>query len=316
MIECTNNGCNQKFTLSDNHPEACLFHPGVAVFHEGRKGWSCCKRRVDSFDEFLDIPGCASGSHSDAKPQAAPATTPAPKPTPNTPTVVSTEAGVETFSSTQITPTPDAAKIAPKPVLPDPEDPADALIVEGSLCRRQGCQALYRSEHSREEACTYHPGNPVFHEGSKGWSCCKKNAAEFEEFMKMKGCKTGKHRFCMTQEEAAAAQQAQCRHDWYQNRVSVIASVYAKGIIKDKSSVQFDDRTVTVSLSLPSDKKYHKVFRLAGPIDPRQSQYEFLSTKVEINLVKADGATWARMEEDEPEVGRIQVANAGKVVHK
>jgi hypothetical protein len=28
------------------------------VFHEGSKGWSCCKRKVLEFDEFLKIEGC------------------------------------------------------------------------------------------------------------------------------------------------------------------------------------------------------------------------------------------------------------------
>lgn len=28
------------------------------MFHEGSKGWSCCKRRVLEFDQFLKIPGC------------------------------------------------------------------------------------------------------------------------------------------------------------------------------------------------------------------------------------------------------------------
>lgn len=35
-----------------------MHHPGNPVFHEGSKGWSCCKRRVLEFDEFLRIPGC------------------------------------------------------------------------------------------------------------------------------------------------------------------------------------------------------------------------------------------------------------------
>ena len=35
-----------------------MHHPGQPVFHEGSKGWSCCKRRVLEFDEFLRIPGC------------------------------------------------------------------------------------------------------------------------------------------------------------------------------------------------------------------------------------------------------------------
>ena len=34
----------------------------------------------------------------------------------------------------------------------------------------------------------YHPGQPIFHEGSKGWSCCKKRVLEFDEFLKIQGC--------------------------------------------------------------------------------------------------------------------------------
>jgi len=33
-------------------------HPGVALFPEGSKGWTCCKRRVLEFDEFMKIEGC------------------------------------------------------------------------------------------------------------------------------------------------------------------------------------------------------------------------------------------------------------------
>lgn len=38
--------------------EDCVFHPGQAIFHEGSKGWTCCKRRVLEFDEFMKIEGC------------------------------------------------------------------------------------------------------------------------------------------------------------------------------------------------------------------------------------------------------------------
>ena len=36
----------------------------------------------------------------------------------------------------------------------------------------------------------HHPGAPIFHEGSKGWSCCKRRVMEFDQFMKIEGCKT------------------------------------------------------------------------------------------------------------------------------
>jgi len=38
--------------------EECIYHPGQALFHEGSKGWTCCKRRVLEFDEFMKIAGC------------------------------------------------------------------------------------------------------------------------------------------------------------------------------------------------------------------------------------------------------------------
>ena len=42
----------------------------------------------------------------------------------------------------------------------------------------------------------YHPGAPLFHEGSKGYTCCKRRVLEFDEFMKIEGCKTkDKHLF-------------------------------------------------------------------------------------------------------------------------
>jgi len=40
------------------------------------------------------------------------------------------------------------------------------------------------------EKCVHHPGVPIFHEGSKGYSCCKRRVLEFDQFMKIEGCKT------------------------------------------------------------------------------------------------------------------------------
>jgi len=36
----------------------------------------------------------------------------------------------------------------------------------------------------------HHPGAPIFHEGSKGYTCCKRRVLEFDEFLKIEGCKT------------------------------------------------------------------------------------------------------------------------------
>ena len=45
-------------TKSSREDEQCVHHPGQALFHEGSKGWTCCKRRVLEFDEFMKIEGC------------------------------------------------------------------------------------------------------------------------------------------------------------------------------------------------------------------------------------------------------------------
>lgn len=39
-----------------------MHHPGVPIFHEGSKGYSCCKRRVLEFDQFMNIEGCKTKS--------------------------------------------------------------------------------------------------------------------------------------------------------------------------------------------------------------------------------------------------------------
>lgn len=48
--------------------EACQYHPGFPVFHDALKGWSCCKKRSTDFTDFLNIPGCTRGHHSNVKP--------------------------------------------------------------------------------------------------------------------------------------------------------------------------------------------------------------------------------------------------------
>lgn len=56
---------------SENTDTACLHHTGPPVFHEGRKGWSCCKDNAGGlaydWDGFMKIKGCARGRHSTEK---------------------------------------------------------------------------------------------------------------------------------------------------------------------------------------------------------------------------------------------------------
>lgn len=88
--------------------------------------------------------------------------------------------------------TPTPPNDAPASPEPDSDDPSLDIPAD-SKCRRRGCNATYNPAVSRdEEECTHHPGQPIFHEGSKGWGCCKRRVLEFDEFMKIPGCKTKK----------------------------------------------------------------------------------------------------------------------------
>ena len=58
---CRNKGVREKFTEAENRDDACAYHPGPPIFHERKKGWSCCDRICYDFDEFMRIPPCTGG---------------------------------------------------------------------------------------------------------------------------------------------------------------------------------------------------------------------------------------------------------------
>ncbi|NXJ79281.1 CHRD1 protein, partial [Trogon melanurus] len=60
---CKNAACKAIYQGPDSNTEVCTFHPGVPVFHEGMKYWSCCGVKTMDFSVFLAQPGCSSGQH-------------------------------------------------------------------------------------------------------------------------------------------------------------------------------------------------------------------------------------------------------------
>ncbi|KAJ1977083.1 hypothetical protein H4R35_002434 [Dimargaris xerosporica] len=335
MPKCTHRGCEEDFDDAANGPQACHFHSGKPVFHEGLKGWSCCDKRVTSFDAFLQIPGCCTGAHSvepidsvtfsSATDDAGEACLPNQVEPPATGLARSMDnVSLQTSGATQAQPLAGpqpSASAAPKKDVEkavEEQDPVDAVIPPGTTCKHRGCGYQFSSnavsrdpEASPEAACQYHPGAPIFHEGSKGWSCCKRRVLEFEEFLKIKGCKTGKHRFLddttaneqtmagnqglAAKGEADSMQKVDCRHDWYQTQSQVIMSIFAKNIDRAKSSIKLEDQKIKAHLVLPNNRVYHEEIPLFLPIDPAASSYEFLSTKAELTLKKTSGVSWASL---------------------
>lgn len=133
----------------------------------------------------MELPPCTEGKHS---------TTDLP------PKIEKKEAADPTLLSNASFPAPPprapitVAQTAATPPPPPPEsedDDPSLEIADGQACRRRGCGARYSKGQNRDgEECTHHPGAPIFHEGSKGYSCCKRRVLEFDQFMKIEGCKT------------------------------------------------------------------------------------------------------------------------------
>jgi hypothetical protein len=149
-------------------------------------GWKCCKPRVLTFEEFMSIPPCTEGKHSttDLPPEIEKS-----QPTNDTSLLEKIEAAAPRrapIASTNTTATPPLA-----PALESEDDDPSLEISDGRICRRKACGQAYKKGQARDtEKCVHHPGVPIFHEGSKGYSCCKRRVLEFDQFMKIKGCKT------------------------------------------------------------------------------------------------------------------------------
>ncbi|KAI5865197.1 integrin beta-1-binding protein [Durotheca rogersii] len=329
--KCVHKGCGKTFS---DPAEVCIYHPGPPVFHEGQKGWKCCKPRVLTFDEFLEIPPCTEGKHSttdlppgiEKKPvEAVDADSPA-----NSLAAKLAEAVAAPSNRVPIAPQP--APTAPPPPPESEEDEPSLDIPDGKACRRKGCNITYKKGQTRSdgEKCVHHPGAPIFHEGSKGYSCCKRRVLEFDQFMKIEGCKTSpRHLFIGSGKQKGKATAANpspgaeggellesVRHDFYQTPSAVIASFFLKKIDSSKATVRFEPQALALDLrtSDAQPKHYQATVPLFGRIDCEKSTYRILGTKLEVNLHKADGTSWPVLRSDDRPTGEIlQVGRAGRV---
>ncbi|KAI5466659.1 HSP20-like chaperone [Mariannaea sp. PMI_226] len=314
--KCVHKGCGKEFT---DPQEKCEYHPGPPIFHEGQKGWKCCKPRVLTFDEFMNIPPCTTGLHSttdippdvEQKPQEDDA---------------ALAKKIETLNAAAPTRTPiQPAQHAPTPPpapLESEDDDPNLDIPDGAVCKRKTCGATYKKGRPREnEECVHHPGVPIFHEGSKGYSCCKRRVLEFDQFMNIEGCKTkNQHLFIGSGEKDKVKEGNEevlesIRHDFYQTPVNVIASFFLKKINKEVAKIEFQEKQLSLDLVTtdPTPKRYKADVPLFASIDKEKSSYKILGTKLELVLVKSDGASWPVLRSDEALTGEIfQIGRAGR----
>lgn len=266
------------------------------------KGWQCCSKRVVSFDEFMTIPGCTFGAHSEEEKKEDDSSNKKPVEQPKF--NVEVKDGVETYTSTT-QPKPKKEEVVirygqkvdvKEYIVEEPDDPMDAPIKVGTKCRHNGCQKTFVNDESRTEPCVYHPGQAVFHEASKYWSCCKPRCAEFEEFLKIKGCKVGRHKFLPPKDQEDSENKVNCRYDYYQHGDYVYSCIYAKEVDHDKTSIKFEDKCIDAKVIFKNGKIFEKRIELYAEIDPSKSSYSILSTKVEMKLLKKTPQNWPSLE--------------------
>ena len=108
-------------------------------------------------------------------------------------------------SNRQLTPTSKSSKVtedvapgsasleAPSRVYTEPEiDDPSISVIPNTVCRRRGCNALSTAETntSREgEICFYHPGQALYHNESKWWTCCNNGVIDSDVFTEVEGCR-------------------------------------------------------------------------------------------------------------------------------
>ena len=143
---------------------------------------TCCGKSNMDWDEFLKIPGCANGSHSDIKP-----TRPLPRSIDDSKIspVPIPKLSVCSFNNVQ-------AEVNKTEEAPRPQKPwkSDSGLFR---CRHAGCQALYDPACNTEDSCEYHPGVATFKDTRKYWPCCEAGSYDWDEFMKIPRCQRGQH---------------------------------------------------------------------------------------------------------------------------
>uniref|UniRef100_A0A671VMZ6 Cysteine and histidine-rich domain-containing protein 1 n=1 Tax=Sparus aurata TaxID=8175 RepID=A0A671VMZ6_SPAAU len=309
-VLCYNKGCGQRFDPENNPDDGCTYHPGVPVFHDALKGWSCCKRRTTDFSDFLSIAGCTKGPHNKEKP-----------PEPVKPDV--TSSGEKKDTDDQKSKFNEYIISAPKPqeAIKRPshhncgciffrcssklwvsflsvslsvslEEDSDEIKI-GTSCKNGGCLKSFDGPASDSEVCSYHSGFPIFHEGMKYWSCCKRKTSDFNTFLSQEGCTKGAH---LWRKKDSGKKVVPCRFDWHQTGSQVIISIYAKNSIPELSYVDANSTTLNIHVIFEGEKEFEQKISLWGVIDVSKSIVNMMAAKIEIAMKKSEAMSWARLD--------------------
>lgn len=357
MVLCTRRGCGIEFdpATTSSAAASCSYHPGAPVFHEGLKSWSCCKdtnKPVMEFDQFLAIPGCSTTNAHSTEKQALPtikngAVVDDADPLPaaadvqaeskranakemsakadNTADILQPLSGMSLLAAQNATAAQSTSSPTNQPHAQDQaveeQDPADAdaTLSPGVVCKRAGCGYKHGGgvRDRSSESCKHHKGSPIFHEGSKGWSCCKRRVLDFNDFLQIQPCTTSKfgHLFVGAAKPAALdatddEERVDCRMDHYETPNDIRLSVYAKAVDAANSSIEFKQDAVVFSLSMPPTnassrpRRFRKLLKPFAPIVPADSSFNITKFKVDLVLTKQQkGHSWPCLESGDRVIG-------------
>ncbi|KAF4691445.1 Integrin beta-1-binding protein 2 [Perkinsus olseni] len=184
-----------RYTEADNGPEACRYHPGWPVFQDIKKTWTCCGAVKYEWDDFMKIPGCAVGPHTDVKP-VKPGVGQA-KPEDQQPASVRSSVPQRIDQHTGGVTMPSSAPIRIDAHDKDSSEPAP-VVEKKEEEKPVEMKPLVTSSGKYRCAHVGCGKEPIFHDLKKEWSCCGARSYDWDDFMALPKCKTGKHEPKMT----------------------------------------------------------------------------------------------------------------------
>ncbi|OXB79670.1 UNVERIFIED_CONTAM: hypothetical protein H355_011056 [Colinus virginianus] len=257
---CYNKGCGQRFDPERNSEDSCLYHPGVPIFHDALKGWSCCKKRTTDFSEFLSIKGCTKGFHSKEKPPepSQEETSDKPKAKPSAEIIVQGPKSAEKMQRER----------------PSSDEPRQLLPIKVSRSLEQALEKLSLSPSKEPKGdCAGDADAQV----RAGTTC--KNAA----------CKADKKAVSCRQDWHQTSSQVVVTV-YGKNPLPTLSSVKANRTVLRQAL------PLEVHVIFEGNKIFQTELGLWGVIETEKSFVSMVPTKVEITLRKASPGAWAVLE--------------------
>jgi suppressor of G2 allele of SKP1 len=108
---------------------------------------------------------------------------------------------------------------------------------------------------------------------------------------------TGSNPESISASATAQTPSSKIKQDWYQNQSKIYFSLLAKGVPKEKTVVDIQERSINISFPTGLETTYDfSLDPLYEPIDPAKSTYNITPSKIEFTLEKISPKKWPSLE--------------------